>query len=314
MKRLAKLALFTMALIYVAACSDTSKPAEPDAAGPDCVSNGGADCFALPTAGVKDKDGAAPDFSCGTVAIETGTAEIALSGTIEDFQSGDPVDDVLLEAFTAFDFGDVFASVTSDTNGNFAVSLPVGAKSRMHFRTSKPEAALDTYALNINIDTSAATITNFNRGSVSILTANALPAFIGVTRSAGLGVVAGVANDCAGKTLENVIATVSSSSSVGNVAPTFLPGPQVYYFSNGSTQLPVRRTTRNVSNPNGLFVLIEMPPTAPGQTVFLQVWGFLTDADAAQGMAGLKLLGELETPVVGDAVISVDMAANQGPQ
>jgi hypothetical protein len=72
----------------------------------------------------------------------------------------------------------------------------------------------------------------------------------------------------------------------------------------------VQRTIRTDSNVDGLFVIIEIPPTTGTQTVFLQIWGY---KDAAAVTAGtLSLLSEFESTVVGDSVIVVDMDPTEG--
>jgi hypothetical protein len=198
----------------------------------------------------------------------------------------------------------------ADGQGAYMMTIPATkAKNRMNFRM-KAQTALDTYALNIDFDVSGADITGFTRQTVATATAQALPAFIGVDRTPGLGVLAGVAVDCNGDQMKNAIATVSTTSSKGGAAPAHLDGMQVYYFSNGSTDLPVLRTTQASTNGDGLFVILEIPPTTGSTHYFLQTWGFKTDADVAMGMAGLSLISELESPVVGDSVISVEMNPN----
>jgi hypothetical protein len=294
-------------------CGDDDGGTEVDGGAlPKCDEVGGAPCFELPEAATLKDTGAAANWACPADTVETSTIAVTVSGTVEDFQSGDPIDTPTVEAFQGLDFNAPVGMATGDVNGLFSVALDVGeAKSRMNWRMTA-DGQLPTYALNEEMDITMAMLTGFNRGSVSIATANALPAFIGVIRTEGLGVLAGAAVDCDRDSVENVIATVSSTSSVGNVAPTFVAGAQVYYFSNGDPDLPVRRTSRTVSNKDGLFVIIELTPTTGTDTVFLQTWGFKTAADVAMGMAGLTLLSELESPVFGESVISVEMAPTEG--
>ncbi len=64
----------------------------------------------------------------------------------------------------------------------------------------------------------------------------------------------------------------------------------------------MRHTQSPTMNKDGLFVVLNLPPqTAPA---FIQIWGFPTAADLAMGAAGLKLLGELASPVEANAVIT----------
>lgn len=288
----------------------------PDAGAQPCDEVGGAICFTESLEGLgatKKESGGAANWNCPIETVMPSTMAITVSGVVEDFQSGDPIESPSVEAFDDLDFSSPVAMTTGGTDGAFSINLPSGmAKSRMNWRM-KATGQLDTYALNEELDITQAAITGYDRGSVSVATANALPAFIGVIRTPGLGVLAGAAVDCDRDAVENVIATVSTTSSAGGGAPAHLDGAQVYYFSNGDPNLPVRRTSRIVTNKDGLFVIIEIPPTTGSTTYFLQAWGYRTDADAAMGEAGLSLLSEIQAPVVGDSVISVEMAPNQGP-
>jgi hypothetical protein len=49
-------------------------------------------------------------------------------------------------------------------------------------------------------------------------------------------------------------------------------------------------------------MIIQVPTTSP--TGYVQMWGFPTEDDLAQGMAGLKLVAELQVPVFADTVIT----------
>ena len=132
--------------------------------------------------------------------------------------------------------------------------------------------------------------------AVSESTANALPAFVGVTRDNAKGVLAGALRDCAGREVSNAVATVSSTA--GAVA--HLPGATTFYFSAGSSSLPVRHTQSPTMNKDGLFVVLNLPPqTAPA---FIQIWGFRSQADLTAGT--LSLLSELPSPVEANAVIT----------
>jgi hypothetical protein len=277
-----------------------------------CEKAGGAACFLAPAAVAKKANGMPANFNCQAPVVMTSTQAISISGVIEDFQNNEPVDNATIEAFDDLDFSAPVAMANAMApDAAFTLNIPSGmAKSRMNFRMKAPNW-LDTYALNIAVDINNPTITGMTRNAVSVATATALPAFIGVERTEGLGVLAGVAVDCDGDELEGVIATVSSTSSKSNnAAPTFVAGAQVYYFSNGDPDLPVRRTSQTSTNKDGLFVIIEIPPTSGSSTYFLQTWAFTSEADVADGLDGLTLLSELESPVVGDSVISVEMNPN----
>jgi hypothetical protein len=130
--------------------------------------------------------------------------------------------------------------------------------------------------------------------SISQGTAAALSAFIGKARTPGTGVLAGAVRDCMGRELSNFIATVSSTP--GTV--THLPGADTYYF-DAMSGFPARHSVRASGSGNGLFMVIEMAPTA---TAYVQVWGYPTQADLDGDQ--LKLIAELQAPVIADTVIT----------
>ena len=222
--------------------------------------------------------------------------DVTLTGTVEDFQSGDALPGAMLTAFNDTNLGGSgVASTTSDVDGNFSVTLPSGSE-RIAFKVDH-EDALPTFTLNQLYAPDVAEQTD-TINSVSLLTANALPAFIGVTRTVGLGILAGSIVDCDGNEVGGAIATVSSTS--GSV--THLEGAQTYYFSALSTSLPVRHEQQLNTNSDALFVVIELPVAS---TAFLQVWGFVDGQDPATDE--LTLLAEIPSPVLADSVITASL-------
>jgi hypothetical protein len=133
--------------------------------------------------------------------------------------------------------------------------------------------------------------------SVSNATAALLPALIGQTRTPGTGVVAGALRDCDGKEISGYIAAVSSTSGTN----TPIAGAQAYYFSD-SVGLPQHHREAPYASKDGLFMIIQLPATLG--TGYVQMWGFPTDADLAMGKAGLKLIAELQVPLIADTVIT----------
>ena len=252
----------------------------PDAAPPACNEAGGASCFERPTVAATLEDGTTlANWNCPADTIEMATAPFMVSGTVNDFQTGNTLAGATVEAFnSAIDFSSAVTMATTDASGAYTLTLPIGTPSRMAWRMKHPDA---------------------------------LPAFIGVNRTPGLGVLAGAIRDCDRQPVMHAIATLSSTSSVGNATPGFVSDAQVYYFSAGaSLSLPVQRSIRTDSNKDGLFVIIEIPPTSAGQTYFLQVWAYKTAADVTSNT--LSLVSEFESVVIGDSVIVVDMDPNQG--
>lgn len=224
------------------------------------------------------------------------TVDVTLAGTVEDFQSGDKVPEAMVTLYTDSNIaGSGTETVTSDLDGNFSVTIPTGS-TRVGFRVVH-EDALDTYALNQIYEPDTAEQSD-TVNSVSLLTANALPAFIGVTRTPGLGIIAGSIVDCDGNEVSGAIATVSSVSG----SPEHLAGSESYYFSALSTSLPVRHQQQLSTNSDGLFVVIELPTSAEA---YLQVWGFVDGQDPATD--DLTLLAEIPAPVLADSVITASL-------
>jgi hypothetical protein len=318
MKSIFVRSLFSLSLL--AACGDDSGGGADapvgggdggggDAAMVNCAANGGADCFELPTGPMtKVATTTLANFSCAPETIDTRTESMTVAGSIVDFQTGNDLPNATIKAFyTNMIQGTPDAMAMADATGAYTITLTTGAKSRMNW-LMEVSGGLPTYALNVPLDVSMAAVTGYDRENVSMLTANALPAFIGHARTPGLGVVAGVVEDCDGEVVQHAIGTIASASSDGNAANiAFVPGAEVYYFISG---LPTRRNQRGDTNTDGVFVVIEIPVASQN---FLQVWGFTSEADVAMGTAGLKLVAELPTAVIGDAVLAVGMNPSEGP-
>jgi hypothetical protein len=234
------------------------------------------------------------DLAClGTPAADPPTTvAVALSTVVRDFQSDNLVPNSNITVFRGQNLTDVFDTKTSDGTAAVTIDIPTGVTRFGYKMTS--DNALDTLLLNQKVEPSNPTQTEASIKSVSKTTAQTMPALIGVSRTPGTGVLAGAMYDCADRQISNFIATVSSTS--GTV--THLPGADAYYF-DPTTPLPVRHTVRGSASSNGLFMVIELP-VAP--TAYVQVWGFPTDADLASGE--LKLIAELQAPVIADTVIT----------
>jgi hypothetical protein len=301
-------ALIALGLVAGACGGDDGDDGVPPIDAPDGVlENPG---FPVPTATTKAnmKVGAAwteigdADWTCLNTpsADQPATQAIALSGRIEDFQTGNGVGPATVTAFPGIELGgNAGTTTTSDvaaTRGQYTMNLAMlpSGTTRYGFKFEAP-SYVKTYLLNQYLDPTMATQTR-NMDAVSDATATALPAFIGVDRDVTKGVLAGAFRDCAGREVSNAVATVSSTSTTVD----HLTGAQTYYFSAGSSSLPVRHNVSGVMNKDGLFVILDLPPqTAPA---FVQVWGFVDAADLADGQ--MTLLSELASPVEANAVIT----------
>jgi len=306
--RLSKLALgfiaplpIAMGLGLVLSCGGDSGPATDNGEFDDIG-------FATPTetttaytelaAGGWELQGAA-NWSCLNQPTDEvpSTTDITLTGDLIDFQTEDPSTDSAITLYGDSGItGAELGTATSDSaDGKYEVALPSG-QTHWAFKVVA-EDALDTYTLNQYFAPDQAA-QSLEIKSVSLLTAQALPAFIGVTRTPGLGIIAGSIRDCDGNYVKGAIAAVSDVPEL----PSHVDGGVTYYFSALSTSLPVRHSLESNTNTDGVFVTIELPP---GQERYLQVWGFVDDADLSDGEP--TLLGQVATPIIADAVVTVSL-------
>lgn len=298
--------IFTCFSLILAACGGSD--AKPDAPAAKDVG------FNKPTKGVRANmqsgstwsDLGPADLTCLNTPSDdmATTVAVTLNTVVKDFQSGNAVPGATVTAFKDIMVDAPFSTVTADTNAYAAVTVPTGTK-RFGFKmTTTDGQTMPTFLLNQYIDPSAAVqppgsdtdkTKSMKIQSVSTSTANTLPALIGETRTPMTGVIAGALRDCQHHEMSNFVATVSSTK--GSVTP--LAGAEAYYFSAG-VELPVHHQQQESASGDGLFMVIQLP-AAP--TAYVQMWGYLTDADAAAG-GDMKLISELQVPVLAETVIT----------
>ncbi len=259
--------------------------------------------FTKPTKSLKANNETAPDkwvetgpadLSClNTPASDVATTvAVTINTTVRDFQSDNLVPGSTVTLFNGQDPNMVLDTATADGNAELSLTLPVGT-TRFGYKMTDP-SSLDTLLLNQTVDPNLAVQDVTEIASVSKTTAQTLPALIGVSRTPGTGVLAGAMRDCGNNEVSNFIATVSSTSGAVN----HVPGTDTYYFSS-SVGLPVRHGQKAAGSEDGLFMIIELQPTA---TAFVQVWGYRDDAALAAD--NLEMIAELQTEVVADTVIT----------
>lgn len=283
-----------------AACGDDGVSSPPDA---PAKSIG----FDKPTAALKANNETSPDtwvelgpanLAClNTPSADVpSTADVHLQTTVVDFQTGNLLPDATVTVFPNQDVDSPFPGgpYTSDSaDATLEVTIPTGT-TRFGYKIVHPNA-MDTLLLNQTLDDPAMTPQTLEKiQSVSTATGATLPALIGVARTPGTGILAGAVRDCDDNEISNFIATVSSTPDT----VTHLPGVDTYYFS-ASVGLPVRHSQQAVAAKDGLFMAIEMQPTP---TAYVQVWGYVNDADLAADK--LTLIAQLQTQVVADVVIT----------
>jgi hypothetical protein len=300
---------FTVISLSVAACGGSDAPA-PDAAVKDVG-------FNKPTKGLKANSQTGStwmelgdaDLTCLNTPSDdmATTVQVSLNTVIKDFQSGNAVPGATVTVFKDQMTDTPFDTQTSDTSAYATFTVPTGVK-RFGFKMTTPADApspvMPTFLLNQYIDPATALqpagsdtdpTKRMKVQSVSVTTAQTLPALIGETRTSGTGVIAGALRDCQHHEMSNFVATVSSTP----MTATAIAGAEAYYFSD-AVDLPVRHTSQEASSKDGLFMVIQLP-TAP--TAYVQMWGYKTDADATAG-GDMTLVAQLPVTVLADTVIT----------
>jgi hypothetical protein len=224
------------------------------------------------------------------------TVAVTLSTVIRDFQSDNLVPNATITAFQNQDTANPFDTTTADGNAALSIDIPIGTK-RFGYRMVD-DSSLDTLLLNQKVLPDMPAQTEGSIRSVSKSTAQTLPALIGISRTQGTGVLAGALRDCQDREISNFIATVTVNAARTPAEIQHVPGSDTYYFSS-SVGLPVRHTQKPMGSEDGLFMVVELQPSA---TAFVQMWGYITDADLAND--NLTLIAELQTQVIADTVIT----------
>jgi hypothetical protein len=234
------------------------------------------------------------DLSClGMARNDAATSvTVSLAVAVRDFQSGNVVSNAQVSSFAGTASATPFAAGTTDGTGNVTLSVPTNQR-RIGFRITHTNA-LPTLIYDRLLAPSVAN-QSLTLQSVSNATAATLPALIGVTRTPGTAIALATMRDCAGHTVSNFVATVSTTPTT----PAHAPNAQTYYFDD-QVGLPVRHTSAPQGTRNGLFMVIDVPPLT---TAYLQVWGFRNASElAAQTMTRVA---ELAVPFTADSVVTV---------
>lgn len=310
---------FALVVVVVAGCSSGDSPAfdaaEIDAPPLDAPTDGANlplgdnPGFIVPSASTRANvksggtwsDVGAADWSClGTPsADQPPTTPIALSGRAIDFQTGEGVGAAQIQAFAIAAPTSVLGTATSSdvtaTRGQFTMALaPLPPSARRYAFSLVSPGTLKTYIVDRYLTPGAPQ--TIQLPGVSESTAEALPAFIGITRDRQKALVFGAMVDCQGRAVSNAVATMSHT-------PTTVSQPAgmtTFYFSAASSSLPVRHNIAPVMNRDGLFMVLDVPVLS---TVYVQVWGFRTDAELAAST--MTLLGETRAIAEANSVTSV---------
>jgi len=231
------------------------------------------------------------------------TGAVPISGRVTDFQTGNGVGATQIIAFPTVGSSTILGTTASSnvpaTRGDYAMTLgqlPPGT-TRYGFAMSATNY-VSTYVLDAYVPPGTGAVRDLEL--ISEATATALPAFIGVTRDTTRSMALGPIVDCQGRHVSNAVAVVGTSS--GILQP--ITGAQTFYFSAGSSSLPVRPNVASSSNRDGLFVILDVP--ASPSTLFVQVWGYRDQAEL--DLRQLTLLAELPAPSLANTAVTATFA------
>lgn len=301
--RFADLALVDRSLSLDIAVDDVATvDALPPADAPtdDCTRFGGAACFLPPPGPVRTNRGPL-DFSCRESPRATSTEPGTLRFGVEYFGGGGAVADARIDYFAD---DDSFASPVTraaDSRGLAVFDAPVGTPNRTHWRVTAA-GALPTFSLAERVTLNSSH--TFRLFAVTPSIFDVVHRLVGLTPAPNTTVIASAVDDCDGHALENVVLTLSRTSSTvgsgGALPRDFVPGAKVFYFQGDTTSIPVPRDRRIATGTNGLVVIFDVPITDPGVRWYLQAWGQRTEGET-------RLMGETPVRTVAGAVMLVDM-------
>lgn len=298
----------SLSIGWAAGCGGDDGPAS------DCAELGGRACFKLPAAAMtvtpEGGSATAPNLSCGPPLPIGAPSEVTVSGRVIDYRSQELRAGATVEYHDGSDFAGAVASATTNDAGEFSVTLPAGTPSIGHVKVAHADA-VETRILQVELDVTQTSITGQEIPLASRDLVDVFANLLDRTRVPGTGIVGGAAVDCDGEGIANAIATLSLTSSAGDVIPTFVDGVPVYYTAEGSLPLPVRRSVRGVTTTNGGFLILDIPPRT--EPYYVQIWGFPNSVDVARGLSGLVLVSEVPVTVAGESVTGIFMHPTEGP-
>ena len=233
------------------------------------------------------------NLSCFSAADGLGTESAApgcvgerqMSGSVVDFQEGDPVDEATVELF----FGDSITDSSppdvvyeSDPNGLFTGS--VMACSPFTYRVSTDPAleltkvTIESHDVMPNEGPTIAASHELN--SVSSVTYALIPNLLGLSPDVTKGIVAGRAYDCDGQNLEGAQVVVHDGA--GNIPE----GVVVKYFVD---EFPSR--SQFSTSADGLWIIMDVPEG-----------NWTVDGYVADGMGGHSLVASTQLRVLPDSI------------
>jgi hypothetical protein len=210
------------------------------------------------------------------------TSDIAVSGTVSDFQSDENVEGASVDFWSNDDINTSSSlSMETDSNGDGVATLP--ACTPIGYMTSTPpewEETVNTYEVHqvYEWDPSGATSDTWN--SVSVATSKLIPSLLGLEWTPGTSLIAGTAYDCGGEPIQH--AQVFIHDADGNIPADIA----IRYFDNG---LP--NSDQPDTNDDGLWSAVNIPP---GDWI-VEMWVY--------NGSELEMLGATHLTMVPDSVV-----------
>ncbi|MEK6607121.1 MAG: hypothetical protein AABZ30_05605 [Myxococcota bacterium] len=261
-------------------CSSSEPTCQCAFSSDDVVANFGAD-------DESDPPTEPADYAClGADLVDAVPAgAVTVTGAVVDFQSDNPIEGALVEVFdnsAALAAGTPLASVESDGDGNYAVTIPKGTlgDSLVWWRTSA-----DAQTTTIQSRRIAAATYAEDRVSVSEVTMATLAAILGTSFPSDTAAVIGHIVDCGGRLVAN--AGARAFDDAGDELPV-----EIYYFEQA---FPERRSLQTATSPDGLFMVVNIPLGVVDLRTYGRLGGVLTT------------LGRIRVTADSDAVFIVDI-------
>lgn len=269
-------------------CDDDGPPADPYR----CMAAGGEGCFEMPTdvIGAADSDGTriSPALDCDALELVTSSGPVSFSGHTVDYDDGEFVlPAVRIEAFSDHELTARLWDVTSDTNAVWSTTTTVPNVTFVRTTASGQMRVEYVYART--------DVTSLTQTGVDYQTATRAQAATAIERAGdrflpGKSQLRGIAHDCAGNRLVNVIVNIAPASGK-NGTRLFEAGTRVYYGVDTVPASPLgRRTEIAQTSTTGVFGIANISPGIH----YVQLWGFPDAQSVLNGAISLKLLDEKE--------------------
>ncbi len=273
--------------------------------------------FTLPTAPTRAnrrvgdawQDDGLADWACLDTPTSDlpSTGSIQLSGRVLELGRQEGVGAAAIVAYapsTSAIVGEGTSLSGAATRGQYAMTLAMlPATSRRYTFVLSALDHVGTYVLERYVPPGPTATTDL--AIVSHATLASYPAAAGLTRPVNTATVFGAVVDCRGRRVSNAVVIASRTRSAFDP----VTGVQSLYHAAGATSLPAPPSEQPVSNQDGRFLLLGVPPITAG--VAVQVYGYRTPDELALG--NLTLLGQVWSPAQSDTAVLADLEPRRRP-